>query len=164
MLGRPRSDGIFFGEQTALIAETLTNRAIPASLWGMLLLAKVLALSRYVQSTTAASGSAVFWAGALQQALVVGFTALIAALFATRQSVVGRQGSALGRVVAIAGTFALAVPVAHDGGEPGLAALLISSLLVLLFVAFGGLQLARTHLEESALEASFPDYRAYRQR
>jgi protein-S-isoprenylcysteine O-methyltransferase Ste14 len=37
-------------------------------------------------------------------------------------------------------------------------------LLVLLFVAFCGLQLARAHLEEAALEASLPDYRAYRQR
>jgi protein-S-isoprenylcysteine O-methyltransferase Ste14 len=107
------------------------DQLIPALLWAILLSVKVAGLAVYLSAPDGSVGRAAYWIAAGQQALVIAFTCLIVALFVTRKPTVGPSSSPLGRVVATAGTFAMAVPVARGAAGASPPILAASCLLII---------------------------------
>jgi protein-S-isoprenylcysteine O-methyltransferase Ste14 len=102
----------------------------PAVLWAIIPLCKVASLIGYLAQEQAAHPAILIAAFIVQQVLTIGFGVLVVVLFLARRPVVGQRASASGRIVAMAGTFALQIPGAYPVPDDQLGRLLASSALI----------------------------------
>ncbi len=119
-----------------VVTELLLSRVFPASVFGLIVIAKTEALARRLTPADARHLDPALFAFLAQQALTVVFVSLIVLLFLIRRPVIGQHSSLTGGLVALAGTFALTVPVGAKVLEDNTTVLLLSSAIVLVGVGF----------------------------
>src|SRR4051794_12866406 len=84
----------------------------PAIFFAIIPLGKIAALVSYADRGTAGRPTVLVVAYLLQQVMALGFSSFVVVLFLARRPVIGPRAPWLGRVVALAGTFAFQVPTA----------------------------------------------------
>lgn len=123
-----------------VLNDFLLARTVPAALFSLLLLAKVVALIGFVQAVVAWEPYSL--TVLLQRTATIVFLALVVLLFMTRRPVIGRRSSLAGAVVALAGTFIMSVPVVAPFTNPSGLAMAASAALTLAGTAFSIASLA----------------------
>jgi protein-S-isoprenylcysteine O-methyltransferase Ste14 len=106
------------------------DHLIPAGLWLVQLLAKITALILYLDASANSPTSAVA-AYVVQQTLTCAFIALNVVFFLTRSPVLGARSSCRGRVIALAGTFVLFIPISRPAVKDQPELLIASSAIIL---------------------------------
>lgn len=111
--------------------DLVLTRIFPAYFFTLVLVAKALGLVTRLQDGSRETAFLVLSSYVLQQVLAMVFLAIVVVLFVVRRPVVGRRSTVRGAIVAIAGTFILTLAASARVDEGNVAALLLSSGLVL---------------------------------
>lgn len=107
----------------------------PAVIFAIFPVGKLITLIGYLVREQANHPPILVVAYVIQQVMTMVFGAFIVALFLARGPVVGRRSSIVGRIVAMAGTFALQIPAAYPVPDDQLGRLLGSSALIAIGMA-----------------------------
>ncbi|MBI4321034.1 MAG: isoprenylcysteine carboxylmethyltransferase family protein [Chloroflexi bacterium] len=125
-----------------IIGELVLSRFVPAAIIGFIVAAKLTGLIRRLQASGPPDAPFLALpAYLLQQGLTILFLAIIVVLFVVRRPVIGKHSPVVGGLVALAGSFALSVPVAGEVLEENTSALFASTVFISVGVGFSVLSL-----------------------
>lgn len=113
-----------------LLGELFLGRAVPASFFTILVIAKLWTLPALLQ-TSAGAWDLHAAAVLIQRVATILFTSLVVALFVVRRPIVGRRSGFGPAIVALMGTFAMWVPAAAPVTNPDTLSMLLSTALTL---------------------------------
>jgi protein-S-isoprenylcysteine O-methyltransferase Ste14 len=111
--------------------DVVFGRVVPVLVFGLLLSVKVSGLVQLLQVGVGDGRPLTFFAHVVQQGTSVMFLGFLVLLFSVRRTVIGPRSSIGGVLVALAGTFSVAIPVGARVVEDNPTTLFLSSALIM---------------------------------